>query len=209
MEELREIISNTEKDEHLKAKQRLNALKDGEKILVERTSELARTRNELQKQTTEYHQLNADIARARKDLNQLDAAVKKKNIEIEDVAARKEEERAYHEAILEVRVRIRPPYLGQVINRQPTTSRQTTRPPRTIIEQPELGRVRRSVTNRITLYPLPFDRQPDQLSNTRSGFMLVRLYVNWSIVVGQTGCGSIYNQVVDWSIFGRSGRCHR
>lgn len=96
----------------MKAKQRLNALKDGEKILVERTSELARTRNELQKQTTEYHQLNADIARARKDLNQLDAAVKKKNIEIEDVAARKEEERAYHEAILEVRVGILVPYLG-------------------------------------------------------------------------------------------------
>ena len=76
------------------------ALKDGEKILVERTSQLARTRNELQKQTTEYHELSANITLARKDLSRLELAVKKKNIEIEELAARREEERAYHENIL-------------------------------------------------------------------------------------------------------------
>ena len=82
----------TEKAEHEKTERRLSALKDGEKILVERTSQLARTRNELQQQTTEYHELNANIALARKDLSQLEIAVKKKNLEIEDLAARREEE---------------------------------------------------------------------------------------------------------------------
>lgn len=101
--ELREVISTTEKDEFEKTERRVSALKDGEKILVERTSQLARTRNELQKQTAEYHELNANITLARKDLSRLELAVKKKNLEIEELAARREEERAYHENVLVVR----------------------------------------------------------------------------------------------------------
>lgn len=97
---MRDIISTTERVEHEKNEKRVSALKDGEKILVERTSQLARTRNELQKQTAEYYELNANIAIARKDLTRLEQAVKKKNVEIEELAAKREEERAYHENVV-------------------------------------------------------------------------------------------------------------
>ncbi|XP_048587831.1 trichohyalin-like [Nematostella vectensis] len=101
LEDLREVVAATEREEHAKHERRVSALKDGEKIIEERTTQLARTHNELQKQTAEYHELNTCIARARKDLSELELAMATRRREIEEQGLRREKEREYHEGVLQ------------------------------------------------------------------------------------------------------------
>ena len=59
VEELRHLVEKTEAEEKHQAEKYVRALKEGEKALEEKTAQLARTRNELQTQMTQFHELNS------------------------------------------------------------------------------------------------------------------------------------------------------
>ena len=102
LEELREAVVSTEKREKEKSDKYLNALREGEKALEEKTTHLARTRNELHSQSVEYLNLSNRIARARVEQRDLENEAAGKKEEIAEMASKQEDERLAHDKMIKV-----------------------------------------------------------------------------------------------------------
>ena len=102
VEELRHLVEKTEAEEKHQAEKYVRALKEGEKALEEKTAQLARTRNELQTQMTQFHELNSKINKLRTELGQVQGNVKKGKDEVERLSQRREEERRLQERHVKV-----------------------------------------------------------------------------------------------------------
>ncbi|KAL9989527.1 hypothetical protein ACROYT_G004088 [Oculina patagonica] len=97
VEELKQLVAKTETEEKHQAEKYVRALKEGEKALEDKTAQLARTRNELQTQMIQFHELNSKINKLRTELREIQGNVKKGQAEVERLSQRKEEERRIQE----------------------------------------------------------------------------------------------------------------
>lgn len=102
VEELKHLVEKTEAVEKHQAEKYVRALKEGEKALEEKTAQLARTRNELQTQMTQFHELNSKINKLRTELAEVQGNVKKGKDEVETLSQRREEERRLQELHVKV-----------------------------------------------------------------------------------------------------------
>lgn len=102
VEELKHLVEKTEAEEKHQAEKYVRALKEGEKALEEKTAQLARTRNELQTQMTQFHEVNSKINKLRTELGQVQGNVKKGKDEVERLSQRREEERRLQERHVKV-----------------------------------------------------------------------------------------------------------
>lgn len=102
MEELKHLVAKTETEEKHQAEKYVKALKEGEKGLEEKTAQLARTRNELQTQMIQFHELNSKINKLRTELREVQGNVKKGKDEVERLSQRREEERRIQELNVKV-----------------------------------------------------------------------------------------------------------
>ena len=103
MEELQKLIAQTETEERHQSDKYVRALKVGEKALEEKTTQLARTRNELQTQMIQFHELNSKINKLRTELKEIEENIKKGKLEAERLSQRKEEERRIQDLNVQVR----------------------------------------------------------------------------------------------------------
>lgn len=97
VEELKQLVVQTEKEEKNKEEKYVRALKEGEKALEEKTLLLARTRNEIQTQMTEFHELNSKINKMRTELKEVQANIRKGKNEVVILSEKREEERRTRE----------------------------------------------------------------------------------------------------------------
>ena len=102
MEELKYLVAKTEAEEKHQAEKYVRALKEGEKALEEKTAQLARTRNELQTQMIQFHELNSKINKHRKELREVQDNVKKGKDEVEELSQRRKEEKRLQELHVKV-----------------------------------------------------------------------------------------------------------
>lgn len=103
IEELQKLIAQTETEERHQSDKYVRALKEGEKALEEKTTQLARTRNELQTQMIQFHELNSKINKLRTELKEIEENIKKGKLEAERLSQRKEEERRIQDLNVQVR----------------------------------------------------------------------------------------------------------
>ena len=101
---MRQLVAQTETEEKNQADKYVRALKEGEKALEEKTAQLARTRNELQTQMIQFHELNSKINKLRTELKEIQENIKKGNAEAERLSQRRDEERRIRELDIQVRV---------------------------------------------------------------------------------------------------------
>lgn len=90
-------MAKTETEEKHQTEKYVRALKEGEKALEDKTAQLARTRNELQTQMIQFHELNSKINKLKTELREIQESVKKGQAEVETLSQRKEEERRMQE----------------------------------------------------------------------------------------------------------------
>ena len=102
VEELKHLVAKTETEEKHQAEKYVRALKEGEKALEEKTAQLARTRNELQTQMTQFHELNSKINKLKTELREVHGNVKKGKDEVDRLSQRREEERRLQELHVKV-----------------------------------------------------------------------------------------------------------
>jgi len=102
VEELKHLVAKTETEEKHQAEKYVRALKEGEKALEEKAAQLARTRNELQTQMIQFHELNSKINRLRTELREVQDNVKKGKDEVERLSQRREEEKRLQELHVKV-----------------------------------------------------------------------------------------------------------
>ena len=95
-------MTQTETEEKNQAEKYVRALKEGEKALEEKTVQLARTRNEIQTQTTKFHELNSKINKLRNELQEVQVNIRKEKSEANKLAEKREEERRIHELQMKV-----------------------------------------------------------------------------------------------------------
>lgn len=86
-------MAKTETEEKNQAAKYVRALKEGEEALEEKTVQLARTRNELQTQMIQFHELSSKMNKLRTELKEIQANIKKGKAETEKLSERREEER--------------------------------------------------------------------------------------------------------------------
>ena len=102
VEELKRLVAKTETEEKHQAEKYVRALKEGEKALEEKTAQLARTRNELQTQMIQFHELNSKINKLRTELIEVQDNVKKGKDEVDKLSQRREEEKRVQELHVKV-----------------------------------------------------------------------------------------------------------
>lgn len=95
-------MAQTEQEERNQEEKYVRALKEGEKALEEKTFLLARTRNEIQTQMTEFHELNSKMNKLRTELKEVQDNIRKGKNEAKQLSERRAEERRIHE--LQVKV---------------------------------------------------------------------------------------------------------
>ncbi|XP_068727914.1 centriolin-like isoform X3 [Montipora capricornis] len=97
VEELRNLVAHTEKEVKTQEQKYLQALKEGEKALEDKTCQLARTRNQIQIQMTEFHGLNSKVNRLRAEMRELQLNLRKEQEEAKRLSLRRQEEERNHE----------------------------------------------------------------------------------------------------------------
>ena len=102
VEELRQLVAQTEREEKNQQEKYMRALKEGEKALEEKTFQLARTRNEIQTQMTEFHELNSKINKLRTELKEVELNIGRGKDEVQKLAERRQEERRIQETKIKV-----------------------------------------------------------------------------------------------------------
>ena len=102
VEELKRLVAKTETEEKRQAEKYVRALKEGEKALEEKTAQLARTRNELQTQMIQFHELNNKINKLKTELIEVQDNVKKGKDEVDKLSQRREEEKRVQELHVKV-----------------------------------------------------------------------------------------------------------
>ena len=102
VEELRQLIAHTEKEEKHQSEKYVRVLKEGEKALEEKTLQLARIRNEIQAQMTEYHELNSKLNKLRTELKEVQVNLRKEKIEAFNLAEKRQREKRTREQQLKV-----------------------------------------------------------------------------------------------------------
>ena len=108
----------TEKEEKNKEEKYVRALKEGEKALEEKTLLLARTRNEIQTQMTEFHELNSKINKMRAELKEVQANIRKGKNEVVILSEKREEERRTRELDVKVCFNVCPIKLYSILNKR-------------------------------------------------------------------------------------------
>ena len=99
---MRQLIAQTEKEEKHQSEKYVRVLKEGEKALEEKTLQLARTRNEIQAQTTEYHELSSKINKLRTELKEVQVNLRKEKIEAFNLTEKRQREKRTREQQLKV-----------------------------------------------------------------------------------------------------------
>jgi len=99
---LRQLIAQTETEEKNQSEKYVRVLKEGEKALEEKTLQLARTRNEIQAQMTEYHELSSKINKLRTELKEVQVNLKKEKIEAFNLTEKRQREKRTREQQLKV-----------------------------------------------------------------------------------------------------------
>ena len=102
VEELRQLIAQTEKEEKHQSEKYVCVLKEGEKVLEEKTLQLARTRNEIQAQMTEYHELSSKINKLRTELKEVQVNLRKEKIEAFNLTEKRQREKRAREHQIKV-----------------------------------------------------------------------------------------------------------
>lgn len=92
VQELRQLLAQTEKEEKTQREKYVRALKEGEKALEDKTLQLARTRNEIQSQMTEFHELNSKINKLRTELKEVQEHVRTGKVEVKSLSERRQQE---------------------------------------------------------------------------------------------------------------------
>ena len=99
---MRQLITQTEKAEKNQSEKYVRALKEGEKALEEKTLQLARTRNEIQAQMTEYHELSSKVNKLRTELKEVQVNLGKEKIEAFNLTEKRLREKRTREQQLKV-----------------------------------------------------------------------------------------------------------
>lgn len=102
VEELRQLVAQTEREEKNQQEKYMRVLKEGEKALEEKTFQLARTRNEIQTQMTEFHELNSKINKLRTELKEIELNIRRGKDEAKKLAERRQEEKRIQETKIKV-----------------------------------------------------------------------------------------------------------